>query len=75
MHFLIDPVFTLQLLLAMFVVVTMSDEPTKTEATMAECAKHTPFQLSDGNTYVEHAGMTIEQELYFSLTNRGAEKS
>jgi hypothetical protein len=25
------------------------------------------FSISDGHTYVEHAGMTIEQELYSSL--------
>ncbi len=70
-----DPLFTLQLLFAVFVVVTLQDEPARTEATKPERITHAPFQLIDGNTYVEHAGMTIEQDLYLNLFTRGQEVS
>ena len=63
----IDPLVTLQMLLALFVVLTLPDEPAEAEATTAAPNPQAPFQLSDGHTYVEHAGMTIEQELYRSL--------
>ena len=62
-----DPLFTLQMLFAMFVVMTLQDEPAEAKAATAAPSSHAPFQLSDGHTYVEHAGMTIEQELYSSL--------
>ena len=62
-----DPLFTLQMLFALFVVMTLQDEPAEAKATTAAHPSHAPFQLSDGHTYVEHAGMTIEQELYSSL--------
>ena len=62
-----DPLFTLEILFAMFVVLTLQDEPAEAKATTAAHPSHAPFQLSDGHTYVEHAGMTIEQELYSSL--------
>ena len=67
MPFSIDPVFTLQLLIALFVVATLQAEPAKAEATSSERSSHEPFLLGDGHTYVEHAGMTIEQELYRTL--------
>ena len=67
MPFSIDPVFTVQLLLALFVVATLQAEPAKAEATTPERSSHEPFLLGDGHTYVEHAGMTIEQELYRNL--------
>ena len=63
----IDPIVTLQMLLALFVVLTLPDETAEAEPTTAASNPHAPFQLSDGHTYVEHAGMTIEQELYRSL--------
>lgn len=64
----LDPLFTLQMLVALFVVMTLRDEPAETKA-ITPAAHHTraPFQLSDGHTYVEHAGMSIEQELYSTL--------
>lgn len=62
-----DPLFTLQMLFALFVVMTLQDEPAEAKAATAAPSSHAPFQLSDGHTYVEHAGMTIEQELYSSL--------
>lgn len=67
MQFSIDPVFTLQLLIALFVVATLQAEPAKAEAITPERSSHEPFLLSDGHTYIEHAGMTIEQELYRTL--------
>ena len=67
MPFSIDLVFTLQLLIALFVVATLQAEPAKAEAITPERSGHEPFLLSDGHTYVEHAGMTIEQELYRTL--------
>jgi len=67
MPFSIDPDFTVQLLIALFVVATLQAEPAKAEATTPECSGHEPFLLGDGHTYVEHAGMTIEQELYRTL--------
>ena len=67
MPFSIDPVFTVQLLIALFVVATLQAEPAKAEAITPERSSHEPFLLSDGHTYIEHAGMTIEQELYRPL--------
>ena len=67
MPFSIDPVFTLQLLIALVVVATLQAEPAKAEATAPEHSNHEPFLLSDGHTYIEHAGMSIEQELYRTL--------
>ena len=67
MQLSIDPVFTLQLLIALFVVATLQAEPAKAEAITPERSGHEPFLLSDCHTYVEHAGMTIEQQLYRTL--------
>ena len=61
MHPTLDPVLTLQLLTAMLIVLTMpnsSKPPQSQEASMPESRE--PFQLDDGNTYVEHAGMAVE---------------
>ena len=69
MPFSFDPLFTLQLLIALLIELTWEPEPAKAEATTPERSSHEPFLLSDGHTYVEHAGMTIEQELYRSLRN------
>lgn len=66
-----DPLFTLQMLFALFVVMTLQDEPAEAKFTTAAHHSHAPFQLSDGHTYVEHAGMTIEQELYSTLYREG----
>ena len=75
MPFTIDPVFTLQLLFVLFVVITLQAEPAKAEAITPERPSHEPFLLSDGHIYVEHAGMTIEQELYCSLCNEWPQAS
>ena len=67
MPFPFDPLFTLQLLIALLIVLTLEPEPAKSEATSPEHSSLEPFLLSDGHTYVEHAGMSIEQELYLNL--------
>ena len=61
MHPTVDPVLALQLLAAVLIVITMPDsnEPTKPEKASMP-AEREPFELADGNTYVEHAGMAIE---------------
>ena len=61
MHPVVDPLMALQLLAALLIVLTMPDsnEPTKHEKASIP-ADREPFQLADGNTYVEHAGMAIE---------------
>jgi len=75
MPFSIDPVFTVQLLIALFVVTTLKGEPVKAQATSSGRSSHEPFVLSDGHTYVEHAGMSIEQELYRNLCSEWPEAS
>ena len=60
----IDQLLMLQLLIAVFIVATLPCEQQTTAAADTPPADAEPFQLNDGNTYVEHAGMTIEQELY-----------
>ena len=71
----IDPVFTLQLLIALCVVATLQAEPAKAEATSSERSSHEPLVLSNGHTDVEHAGMSIEQELYLTLCSDWPEAS
>ena len=69
MHLTVDPLLTLQLLAAVLIVLTMpeSNEPTQPEQ-MSRPDQREPFQLSDGNTYVEHAGMAVEVHRIRSLT-------
>lgn len=71
----IDPVFTLQLLIALCVVATLQAEPAKADASGSERSNHEPFVLSNGHTDVEHAGMSIEQELYRTLCSEWPEAS
>lgn len=61
MHSVIDPLLTLQLVAAVLIVLTLPDtnEPRQIEPASIP-ADREPFQLSDGNTYVEHAGMAVE---------------
>ena len=54
---------------------TLQAEPAKAEATSSERSNHEPFVLSDGHTYVEHAGMSIEQALYRTLCSDWPEAS
>ena len=72
MHPVIDPLLILQLLGAVLIVFTLPEEsgsPHPEAASMP--AAREPFQLSDGNTYVEHAGMAVEAHRIQSLNITG----
>ena len=72
MHPAIDPLLILQLLGAVLIVFTLpegSEALQPDEAPMPRA--HEPFQLSDGNTYVEHAGMAVEVHRIQSLNITG----
>jgi len=63
-----DPVLIFQIVLAGFIILTLprtveGKDSLKTKAK----AKQQPFVLGDGSYYIEHAGMTIENELYQTL--------
>ena len=63
MHPIVDPLLTLQLLAAVLIVLTMpesSASPQPNQPTTPEESE--PFELADGNTYVEHAGMAVEAD-------------
>ena len=63
MHLTVDPLMALQLLVAVLIVLTMpnNNEPSQTQkASKPELRE--PFQLADGNTYLEHAGMAVEAD-------------
>jgi len=72
MHPVIDPLLILQLLGAVLIVFTL---PESSEALQPDEALmprgREPFQLSDGNTYVEHAGMAVEAHRIQSLNITG----
>ena len=72
MHPVIDPLLILQLLGAVLIVFTLPEESgsRQTEAASMPAARE-PFQLSDGNTYVEHAGMAVEAHRIQSLNITG----
>ena len=57
------PLLTLQLLAAVLIVLTMPESsaaPQPNKPTTPEESE--PFELADGNTYVEHAGMAVEAD-------------
>ena len=60
MHLTVDPLLSLQLLAAVLIVLTMPEnkEPTQAEEA-SKPEQREPFQLADGNTNVEHAGMAV----------------
>ena len=72
MHPVIDPLLIMQLLGAVLIVFTL---PESSEALQPDEAlmprSREPFQLSDGNTYVEHAGMAVEAHRIQSLNITG----
>ena len=72
MHAVIDPLLMLQLLAAVLIVRTLPDssEPVQPRTASMPAARE-PFQLSDGNTYVEHAGMAVEVHRIQSLNITG----
>ena len=65
----IDPLLTLQLLAAVLIVLTMpeSNEPRQAE-TASRPEQREPFQLADGNTNVEHAGMAVNVDRIRNLS-------
>ena len=63
MHPIVDPLLTLQLLAAVLIVLTMPESsatPQPNKPTTPEESE--PFELADGNTSVEHAGMAVEAD-------------
>ena len=63
MHPIVDPLLTLQLLAAVLIVLTMPESSTSAQPDKATTPEERePFELADGNTYVEHAGMAIEAD-------------
>ena len=63
-----DPVLIFQIVLAGFIILTLPRTVEGKDSLKANAkAKQQPFVLGDGNYYIEHAGMTIENELYQTL--------
>ena len=72
MHAVIDPLLMLQLLAAVLIVHTLPDNSAPVPHKTAQMrAAREPFQLSDGNTYVEHAGMAVEAHRIQNLNITG----
>ena len=60
---IIDPLLILQLLATVLIVLTLPDSREEHQPKVAPLpADREPFQLSDGNTYVQHAGMAVDAE-------------
>jgi len=65
MHPSIDLQLILQLLAAVLIVLTMPDNDEQTQPEKASMTKsRKQFQLADGNTYVELAGMAVEVDRF-----------
>ena len=63
MHLTFDPLLALQLIVAVLIMLTMPDSNAPSQPKKASRPEsREPFQLADGNTYVEHAGMAVEAE-------------
>ena len=63
-----DPVLIFQIVLAGFIILTLPRTVEgKDYSKVHEKVKQQPFVLDDGYCYMEHAGMTIENELYQAL--------
>ena len=69
-----DPVMMLQLVVAGLIVATLPDgsrNASTADVTLAaSAATPEPFLHSDGNIYVEHAGMAIDFELFQLIAPR-----
>ena len=65
-----DPILLLQVLASVFIVLTLPGNDSKPERTQPKASEPEPFLLGDGVSYVEHAGMTIEHELYELIAPR-----
>ena len=69
----LDPVLMLQLVVTAVIVATLpagSRHGSTDDDLTAMTARPEPFLHSDGNTYVEHAGMAIDPELFQLITPR-----
>ena len=63
MHPIVDPLLTLQLIAAVLIVLTMPESSATPQPETPTTPKESePFELADGNTYVEHAGMAVEAD-------------
>ena len=63
-----DPILIVQIVAVLFIVLTLPANSVDKEFNKASVKiKREPFVLVDGNSYVEHAGMTIENKLYQAL--------
>ena len=61
MHSVFDPLLAVQLVAAVLIVLTLPDAHMHTKTEQASTPIELElFQLGDGNTYVEHAGMAVE---------------
>ena len=71
-HLAVHPLLILQAFMAVLVVLTLPDigRARQPEETSASPQRKT-FELSDGNTYVEHAGMAVEVHWIQSLNITG----
>ena len=65
-----DPILLLQIIVAVFIVLTLPGNDSKPERPQSKASEPEPFLLGDGVCYVEHAGMTIEHELYELIAAR-----
>ena len=65
-----DPILLLQVIAAAFIVLTLPGNDSKPERLQPKASEPEPFLLGDGVSYVEHAGMTIDHELYELISPR-----
>ena len=65
-----DPILLLQIVVAVFIVLTLPGNDSEPLQTQQKPSEPEPFLLGDGVSYVEHAGMTIEHELYELIAPR-----
>ena len=65
-----DPILLLQVIAAAFIVLTLPGNDSKPERLQPTASEPEPFLLGNGVVYVEHAGMTIEHELYELIAPR-----
>ena len=65
-----DPILLLQIVVAVFIVLTLPGNDSEPLQTQQKPSEPEPFLLGNGVVYVEHAGMTIEHELYGLIAPR-----
>ena len=65
-----DPILLLQVVAAALIVLTLPGKDSEPLPPQHKSSEPEPFLLGDGVSYVEHAGMTIEHELYELIAAR-----